>query len=229
MDQVDLTGDGPASPAPRAARRSSAGGTKRPRASVDLSNEDDGSTAVVKRSLRIAALEGKAQQKAAEEELEKEKGQQMVLHQRIASLLKKVEYMDRKRSDAEDKLREEKKKKAGAGGAEKDKEITKLKRQLAKAGSSGGSPKKLEQQVKQLQAKLDKEVAGRAKQVKSLESKLEKAKSSGAGASPKGGAQVCHQPASPPIQHDDSQRLVCAAGRDAQEAAERGQRREEEG
>ena len=189
MNQVDLTGDGPASPAPRAARRSSAGGTKRPRASVDLSNEDDGSTAVVKRSLRIAALEGKAQQKAAEEELEKEKGQQMVLHQRIASLLKKVEYMDRKRSDAEDKLREEKKKKAGAGGAEKDKEITKLKRQLAKAGS-GGSPKKLEQQVKQLQAKLDKEVAGRAKQVKSLESKLEKAKSSGAGASPKGGAQV---------------------------------------
>ena len=154
MDQVDLTGDGPASPAPRAARRSSAGGTTRPRASVDLSNEDDGSTAVVKRSLRIAALEGKAQQKAAEEELEKEKGQQMVLHQRIASLLKKVEYMDRKRSDAEDKLREEKKKKAGAGGAEKDKEITKLKRQLAKAGSSGGSPKKLEQQVKQLQAKL---------------------------------------------------------------------------
>ena len=190
MNQVDLTGDGPTSPAPRAARRSSAGGTKRPRASVDLSNEDDGSTAVVKRSLRIAALEGKAQQKAAEEELEKEKGQQMVLHQRIASLLKKVEYMDRKRSDAEDKLREEKKKKAGAGGAEKDKEITKLKRQLAKAGSSGGSPKKLEQQVKQLQAKLDKEVAGRAKQVKSLESKLEKAKSSGAGASPKGGAQV---------------------------------------
>ena len=91
---------------------------------------------MVKRSLRIAALEGKAQQKAAEEELAKEKSQQMVLHQRIASLLKKVEYMDRKRSDAEDKLREEKKKKAGAGGAEKDKEITKLKRQLAKAGST---------------------------------------------------------------------------------------------
>eukprot|EP01043_Picozoa_sp_COSAG02_P017111 COSAG02_NODE_769_length_17369_cov_8.151013_9_plen_162_part_00 len=113
----------------------------------------------------------------------------MILHGRIASLLKKVEYMDKRRSDAEDKLaaskaaaRAAKNSKTG-GNLEhlteinaKDKEIASLKKALQGAPSQG-SPKKLASQVKQLQAQLAKENSAKAKQVKSLESKLEKAQS----------------------------------------------------
>ena len=141
------------------------------------------------RSLRIAKLEGEAQRKAVEEELRKEKDQQMVLHGRIASLLKKVEYMDKRRSDAEEKLAASKAAARAAKNSEtggnvqhlaeinaKDKEIAKLKKAL-QGVSSKGTPKKLESQVKQLKAQLDKETSAKTKQVKTLESKLEKAQS----------------------------------------------------
>jgi hypothetical protein len=187
-EEVDLTGDNSPEPV-RQPRRSSGAGVKRPRSSGSVAVQlDDGSTA--KRSLRIAKLEGEAQRKAVEVELEKEKQQQMMLHGRIASLLKKVEYMDKRRSEAEDKLAATK---AAARAAKtnttggtlehlseinaKDKEIAKLKKAMKGAGAvkSEGSPKKLETQVKQLQAKLDKEAGAKAKQVEGLESKLQKA------------------------------------------------------
>ena len=101
QDEVDLTGDN--SPEPVRHTRRSSGAAKRPRTSGSVEVQlDDGNTA--KRSLRIAKLEGEAQRKAVEAELEKEREQQMVLHGRIASLLKKVEYMDKRRSEAEEKL-----------------------------------------------------------------------------------------------------------------------------
>lgn len=146
-------------------------------------------SAWLQRSLRIAKLEGEAQRKAVEDELRKEKDQQMVLHGRIASLLKKVEYMDKRRSDAEDKLAAAKAaaraaKTSQTGGnvqhlseiSAKDKEIASLKKALQGA-TSKGSPKKLASQVKQLQDQLEKESSANVKHVKSLESKLEKAQS----------------------------------------------------
>lgn len=124
--------------------------------------------ALPQRSLRIAKLEGEAQRKAVEAELQKEKEQQMVLHGRIASLLKKVEYMDKRRSEAEEKLaatktaaRAAKTDKTGGNLQHlseinaKDKEISSLKKAL-KGTKAQGTPKKLASQVKSLESKLQK-------------------------------------------------------------------------
>jgi len=64
----------------------------------------DGSGISVKRSLRIQALEGQKAVDGVYRQLQREKNQQYVLNTRIGQLLKKVEYMDRKKNAAEESL-----------------------------------------------------------------------------------------------------------------------------
>ena len=66
-------------------------------AEVQLAGEDGAAGVSVKRSMRIQALEGQKQKEDAER-------QERILHSRIAALLKKVEYMDRKNTATEEKL-----------------------------------------------------------------------------------------------------------------------------
>jgi hypothetical protein len=150
-----------AAPQPAGRKRRSSQGAKKAkrqsigaRAELTLAGEDGTETVSVKRSVRIQALESQRMKDEMQAKLGREKQQQQVLHMRIASLLKKVEYMDKKRQAAEDKLGEAKvqartaKTDSTSSNVKhltdlnaKDKEIAQLKKVVRKLESAGTKPK----------------------------------------------------------------------------------------
>lgn len=162
---------------PRKRASSGAGGRKRQRAeaaagpavvgatTVQLTDTNGGSSVSVKRSMRIAKLEGEKQKDAIVVELEKERAQQMQLHSRIANLLKKVEHMDKLKSAAEEKA------KAAKDAA--DDRVREAKREAQAATKSARMAKNTKTSVNidhlaELSSK-DKEIAQLSKKLKKLE------------------------------------------------------------